>query len=149
MTSLTAYSLLSTTTSQLKYDQSLDVNAKNNSEISASGFGRSPASIPITTKNANQKSVIVHNCGASEVQHSIDSEQVVLKLTHCGDSKYAKNVKLSNLSNEYAAQIFKSKNNDFYSDFIQLKKGENILRLEFSLNDKQNKTQIIKIHRLE
>lgn len=87
-------------------------------------------------------------CEQSDRTHQVSTSQVLLRFESCGDEKRIVDFKLVNSTNSYMAQIFHSAENVIATDFIQLAKGENILNLEISLNDKQKKTQIIKIERI-
>ena len=87
-------------------------------------------------------------CEQSERTHQVSTSQVLLRFEGCDGEKKIVDFKLVNSTNSYMAQIFHSSENVIATDFIQLAKGENILNLEISLNDKQKKTQIIKIERI-
>jgi hypothetical protein len=80
--------------------------------------------------------------------HQVSTSQILLRFEDCENEKKIVDFKLVNSTNSYMAQIFHSAANVIATDFIQLAKGENILNLEISLNDKQKKTQIIKIERI-
>ena len=96
----------------------------------------------------NEQQSIVVNCGQLDKTIQVASSQVLMKFQDCDNDKKLIEFKLVNTTNAYMAQIFHSSDNIIATDFIQLSKGENILNLEISLNDKQKKTQIIKIERI-
>lgn len=87
-------------------------------------------------------------CEQSDRTHQVTTSQVLLRFEGCENENRIVDFKLVNSTNSYMAQIFHSAENVIATDFIQLAKGENILNLEISLNDKQKKTQIIKIERI-
>lgn len=79
---------------------------------------------------------------------SPDSQLVIFKMSHCDhyEGKKVVSYNMRNISNGYAAEIFKNKNN-LSTDYIQIQSGENIIEFEISLNDGQKISKKIKISR--
>ena len=87
------------------------------------------------------------DCNKENQPIKVDSPQVLIKFENCQTGPKVAQYSLINQTNQYMAQIFKPTGNIIVTDFIQLARGENILKFEISLNDKQKKTQTIKIER--
>ncbi len=114
---------------------------------------REPVQVAASKKNRqiaslNEQQSIVVKCGQLDKKIQVTSSQVLMRFQDCENEKKITEFKLVNTTNSYMAQIFHSSDNNIATEFIQLSKGENILNLEISLNDKQKKTQIIKIERI-
>jgi hypothetical protein len=90
---------------------------------------------------------LIFDCDLKNQDSKISATVVSIQFKNCGTKKKS-NVQLMNTTNQYMAQIFHPSDEIIATDFIQLAKGENILKFEISLNDKQKKTQIIKIDRV-
>lgn len=123
---------------------------KNNKMMDANFIQKNKREIA-SVQNENTKSL--HFDCSKENQETpqeaqVSSAQVLIKFENCQIKQTATQFKLVNQSNQYMAQIFRPSENVIVTDFIQLALGENILKFEFSLNDKQKKTQIIKIQRI-
>ncbi len=88
------------------------------------------------------------DCSQQNQVAKIASAQVFIKFKHCDSKQKNAEFKLVNQTNKYMAQIFRPSYDLITTDFIQLARGENILKLEISLNGEQKKTQIIKIDRI-
>lgn len=88
------------------------------------------------------------DCQATNSVQAVDTEQVFIKFENCDELPITAELKLINTTNQYMAQLFHPMKGAITTDFIQLAKGENILKFEISLIDKQKKTQIIKIDRI-
>jgi hypothetical protein len=87
------------------------------------------------------------DCTKETQSAKVYTPQVFIKFENCPAVAKIQQLKLMNETNKYAAQMFRPQSNLIATDYIQLSKGENILKFEISLNDKQKKTQIIKIDR--
>lgn len=84
------------------------------------------------------------------VPSKVQSGHVILKLSQCKDFVGpVKSISLVNQTNGYNAQLFKVGKSELNSDFIQLDPGDNELKFEFSLNDGQKKSHVVKILRLQ
>lgn len=101
---------------------------------------RGPASVV-------ESKTLIFDCDVKNQDNKINSTVVSIHFKNCG-SKQKSDLQLVNTTNQYIAQIFYPSDQIIATDFIQLAKGENILKFEISLNDKQKKTQIIKIDRV-
>lgn len=102
---------------------------------------RLPASTEL--KNQKPKKIIIYDClKKNDESLVVQHNNIFIKFLNCS-VKQPDQIQILNQSNGYMAQIFKVQNNEYLSDFIQLKKGINTLKIDFSLNDKQTKTQII------
>ncbi len=96
----------------------------------------------------SEKNKISFDCEKSNSNLSAQSNQVYIEFKNCALDQKTTEFKLVNQTNQYMAQLFHTKKNIYATDFIQLANGENILKLEISLNGKQKKTEIIKIQRV-
>lgn len=95
--------------------------------------------------NFNEQQISV-DCMANHLNTvSTLQKNLMVKLVNCPTSLDPALIHVLNQSNQYQAQVFKSQSGEFLTDFIQLTPGVNNLKLEFSLNDGQTKTQMIKI----
>lgn len=91
---------------------------------------------------------ISFDCLKTNAPLSAESNQIYIEFKNCALEQKSAEFKLVNQTNQYMAQLFHTKKNIYATDFIQLAQGENILKLEISLNGKQKKTEIIKIQRV-
>ena len=98
--------------------------------------------------SVEQANTVTFDCDKQNQSTQLYSAQVFIKFENCQIKQKISDYKLINQTNQYMAQIFRPSAGLITTDFIQLARGENILKFEISLNDKQKKTQIIKIQRL-
>lgn len=95
--------------------------------------------------NTNEQQVSVE-CMETQLNAVLTIQKnLMIKLVNCPASLDPAQIQILNQSNQYQAQVFKSQSGEYLTDFIQLAPGVNNLKLEFSLNDGQTKTQMIKI----
>lgn len=95
--------------------------------------------------NTNEQQISVDCMGTQPNAVLTIQNNLMIKLENCPSSLDPSQIQILNQSNQYQAQVFKSQSGEYLTDFIQLTPGVNNLKLEFSLNDGQIKTQMIKI----
>jgi hypothetical protein len=94
------------------------------------------------------KSTIMFDCAKENQTAKVYSQLVYIKFQNCLTRHKIEDYKLVNETNLYMAQFFKPSASLVSTDFIQLARGENILKFEISPNDEQKITKTIKIERL-
>jgi hypothetical protein len=99
---------------------------------------------PASTQN---QQTFNFDCHKETQSAKVDSPQIFIKFENCLNLSTESQIRMLNETNQYIAQIFRHDEKLIATDYIQLSKGENILKFEISLNGKQKKTQIIKIDR--
>jgi hypothetical protein len=102
------------------------------------GTVRTIASVESTSsKVVFQNFFCNHSLITKDSEASVKSQLVMLNFKICKDLKNINSVVLFNQTNGFKAQIFKTDNSNYKTDFIQLDKGTNKIIVEIILKDGQ------------
>lgn len=87
-------------------------------------------------------------CNDQKTVNVNTSAQMIMLKSQCDGSSLSKlkTIHLVNLSNGYEGRFFNVNKKHFKSEYIQLKPGENIIRVEARLIDGQKTEKILKIY---
>lgn len=105
---------------------------------------RNPAALEAERKETLKVDIFCSGNGKArfkKVPHSL----VMLDLNICEALKSERHVWVKNNTNGFKAQVFKTGNQNYRTDFIQLNSGSNSLLIESVLKDGQKRTQSLEI----
>lgn len=105
---------------------------------------RIPAAVESNRKEALKVDVF---CVAAEKARfkKVPQSLVMLDLNVCESLKSERHIWIKNTTNGFKAQVFKTGNQNFRTDFIQLNSGNNRVIIESVLKDGQKRTQSLEI----
>jgi hypothetical protein len=105
---------------------------------------RTPAGLNTERKEALK--VDIFCAGSNRVRiKKVPQSLVMLDLNICETLKSERHIWVKNTTNGFKAQIFKTGNQSFRTDFIQLNSGNNSVVIESVLKDGQKRTQSLEI----
>lgn len=115
-----------------------------------------PQLVGVNTEIKNQtplrvKSELNFNCNNSNMETvSAKSEMVMLKFSKCENFNPEKiaAIEVRNITNGYQGKVFKSGTKNLVSEYLQLRPGENLVRLQIRLNGGQTSQKLIKINQI-
>lgn len=128
--------------SSVKPDLRANLESEN---IETKWTARSPASIPEPSPLALEKDFFCNHSFEGTKAQKISKSMVMLNFKLCKQSKLIESVSVSNETNGFRAQIFKSNDSKFKTDYIQLNSGSNKIIVEVILKDGQKNVDSLEI----
>lgn len=105
---------------------------------------RQPAAIDPDKKETLKADVFCESSSKARFK-KVPQPLVMLDLNFCESLKSARHIWIKNMTNGFKAQIFKTGDRHFRTDFIQLNPGNNKIVIESILKDGQKRTQSLEI----
>jgi len=105
---------------------------------------RVPAGIDADRKETLKVDIFCASGGKARFK-KVPQPLVMLDLNICETLKSERHIWVKNLTNGFKAQVFKTGNKNFRTDFIQLNSGNNRVIIESVLKDGQKRTQSLEI----
>lgn len=110
-------------------------------------LGRGPANVVDEVVTELPKRVTADfNCAQDYQNIEVDGSRIRLKSNSCENFRTS-DLTITNKSNGYTASIFQMKNNEFTTDFIDLKYGENQVEVKMKDAAGYEKTHSLTVHR--
>ena len=111
-------------------------------------FDRKPASIDAeeVLEESPKNAIADFSCIENSQKLEVDGGRVRIRSNSCESFKIS-DFAITNVSNGYTASVFPIKNNEFTTDFIDLKYGENQVEIKMRTIDGNDTTQSLVVHR--
>lgn len=105
---------------------------------------RKPAAIETSKTEVIKAELFCQKAAPARFRKAAQS-LVMLNLNVCDDPKSARHIWVKNTTNGFKAQVFKTADKNFRTDFIQLNQGSNKVLIEAILKDGQKRVQSLEI----
>lgn len=123
-----------------------DLRSKLESEADIAAWSkRQPASIPDQVPLALEKDFFCNHSLEGSKSAKISKSMVMLNFKLCKQAKVIESIAIKNETNGFRAQIFKSPDAKFKTDYIQLNSGPNKIIVEVILKDGQKNVDSLEI----
>lgn len=142
LTAVTVYGLFDQSEEEQK-----ELTAKVSAELVKNAktiVSRQPASVDNSKPTKNSVKVKLF-CGPSAMKLNFGKSLLMLEVSTCQKLFGKHQLWVRNKSNGFKAQVFKTSDQNFKTDFLQLNKGSNIIEVEGILKDGQKITQTLEI----
>ncbi len=105
---------------------------------------RTPAGLQAQKKEAIKVDIFCSGVNKARVK-KVSQSLVMLDLKICESLKSERHIWVKNFTNGFKAQVFKTGDQNYRTDFIQLNAGNNFLIIESVLKDGQKSSQALEI----